>query len=111
MLEVKNPITGVVYPASEKVESYFERGLLTKETLVQAISDSLLQNADRVALYDGGNITTYGDLDELSARLAVGMLKLGLKPRDSVLLQLPNGRDLVIYFIACLKSDDQRLHV
>src|SRR3974377_837214 len=52
---------------------------------------------------DAAGGLSYGDVDRLAARVALRLLDMGLKPRDIVLLQLPNIREFVLVFFALQK--------
>ncbi len=56
-----------------------------------------------VAVYAGGQMT-YGELDALSDRLAVGLEAAGLRPGDPVALQLPNIPQFPVAYFGILKA-------
>jgi long-chain acyl-CoA synthetase len=56
-----------------------------------------------VALYPGGQMT-YGELDEMSDRLAAGLELAGLRPGGAVGLQLPNIPQFLIAYFGILKA-------
>jgi long-chain acyl-CoA synthetase len=56
-----------------------------------------------VALYDGGRLT-YAELDALSDRLAVGLQTGGVRPGETVALQLPNIPQFLIAYFGILKA-------
>jgi long-chain acyl-CoA synthetase len=56
-----------------------------------------------VALYDGGRMT-YGELDALSNRLAAGLAAAGVRPGDTVALQLPNIPQFLVSYFGILKA-------
>ena len=58
---------------------------------------------DKVGLVDGLGQWTYTQLREKEDRLAISLIKLGIKPRDWVLLQFPNWHEYVITFFAMQK--------
>jgi len=58
---------------------------------------------DKVGLVDGLGQWTYTQLREKVDRLAISLIKLGIKPRDWVLLQFPNWHEYVITFFAMQK--------
>jgi 2,3-dihydroxybenzoate-AMP ligase len=58
---------------------------------------------DKVGLVDGVGQWTYTQLREKVDRLAISLIKLGIKPRDWVLLQFPNWHEYVITFFAMQK--------
>lgn len=58
---------------------------------------------DKIGLVDGVGRWTYGQLREKVDRLAIGLMKLGIRPLDWVLLQFPNWHEYVITFFAMQK--------
>ena len=56
-----------------------------------------------VVFYDGGQLT-YGELDELSDRLAVALEAAGIEPGDAIALQLPNIPQFLIAYFGILKA-------
>jgi len=71
------------------------------------IGDILDKVADlyphKEALVDVNNRLTYYELRDKVERLAIGLLKLGIKKGDCVLLQLPNWAEFVYSFFALQK--------
>ncbi len=55
-------------------------------------------------LVDDTTRFTYRELRENIDRLAIGFIELGIKPRDFVLLQMPNWHEFVIAFYALQKA-------
>jgi non-ribosomal peptide synthetase component E (peptide arylation enzyme) len=103
-IAVRNAMLGVVYMSPERLRAYVEAGVLTDETLVSAFSDAVKNHPDRTAVSEVGWTSSYAELDVITDKAAAAFLKLGLKPLDRVLFQLPNSKELVIAFIACLKA-------
>ncbi|HEX2964764.1 MAG TPA: AMP-binding protein [Syntrophorhabdaceae bacterium] len=58
---------------------------------------------DRIGLVDGTGRWTYAELRTKVDRLAVGLLKLGIKPLDWILLQFPNWHEYILAFFAAQK--------
>ncbi|MBA4393239.1 MAG: 2,3-dihydroxybenzoate-AMP ligase, partial [Desulfobacca sp.] len=58
---------------------------------------------DKVGLVDDQGPWTYAELREKVDRLAISFMKLGLKPRDFVFLQLPNWHEYICTFFALQK--------
>ena len=48
------------------------------------------EHGDRIAIVSGNQHTSYAELDNRVDRLAAGFLKLGIKARERVIVQLPN---------------------
>ncbi len=61
-------------------------------------------DGDRLALISSGTRWTWRQLDELSGRLAVNLLGLGLEPGDRVASLMPNRPALIVYYLACFKA-------
>jgi 2,3-dihydroxybenzoate-AMP ligase len=57
----------------------------------------------KAALIDDTTRLTYAQLREKVDRCAIGFMHLGIKPRDFVLLQIPNWHEFVIAFFALQK--------
>jgi 2,3-dihydroxybenzoate-AMP ligase len=58
---------------------------------------------DKIGLADETGSWTYGELREKVDRLAIALMKLGIKPRDWVLLQFPNWHEYIVSFFAMQK--------
>jgi len=59
---------------------------------------------DGFALISADKRWTWRALDDLSDRLAVGLLGLGLKRGDRVASLMPNRSELIIHYLACFKA-------
>jgi non-ribosomal peptide synthetase component E (peptide arylation enzyme) len=101
---VRNAMPGVVYQTPERLRAYVDSGILTDETLVSAFENAVKTHPDRIALSEVGWLCSYAELDALTDKAASALLGLGLNPLDRVLFQLPNSKELVIAFLACLKA-------
>jgi non-ribosomal peptide synthetase component E (peptide arylation enzyme) len=102
--QVLAPIPGVVYPARADLERYIDAGVLGHETLADAFRQVCERFPDNIALLGNGLRMSYAELDSRSTRLAAALLGLGLEPLDRVVFQLGDSEQLVIVFLACLKS-------
>lgn len=101
---VAEPLAGVVYPDPDDLERYVRDGVLTHETLGAGLVASFLRHADRPALVGPEGEVSYRELENRTARLASGLLRLGLKPCDRVLLQLGNSNELIFILVACWRA-------
>jgi 2,3-dihydroxybenzoate-AMP ligase len=79
---------------------YREKGYWEGITLWQMLERVIAAAPDKVAIISGGERTTYRELGERIDRLACGLVAAGLRSRDRVVLQLPNGLDLVVTLFA-----------
>jgi non-ribosomal peptide synthetase component E (peptide arylation enzyme) len=58
---------------------------------------------NKEAFVDRWNRLTYARAREQAERLAIGMLELGIRPLDRVMIQLPNWTEFVVVYFACQK--------
>ena len=58
---------------------------------------------DKEAFVDTKTRLTYGEAREKTNKLAIGLMDLGIKPLDRVLLQLPNWNEFVFAYFALQK--------
>jgi 2,3-dihydroxybenzoate-AMP ligase/mycobactin salicyl-AMP ligase len=58
---------------------------------------------EKEALVDGEMRLTYGRLKDLTDKLAIGFIDLGIKPLDRVLVQLPNWAEFIYTYFALQK--------
>jgi 2,3-dihydroxybenzoate-AMP ligase len=58
---------------------------------------------DKEAFVDGKTRLTYGEAREKTNRLAIGLMGLGIRPLDRVLVQLPNWNEFVFAYFALQK--------
>src|SRR6184192_2633618 len=61
-------------------------------------------NPEGLALICADTRWTWRTLDDLSDRLAVGLLGLGLNPGDRVASLMPNRPALIVHYLACFKA-------
>lgn len=94
------PIEGVVPHPPEAAARWRARGYWRDESLATVFGELFARFADRVAVVDGDRSATYRDLGAASARLAANLWGLGLRPRDRVVVQLPNTLDFVVVYLA-----------
>ena len=59
---------------------------------------------DEIALVSNKEEYTYRELNELSNRVANGLIKRGVEPRHNVLIMLPRTKDLIASIIGVLKA-------
>jgi len=62
------------------------------------------QGGDREALVDPWRRLTWSDIKQLSDRLALSLINLGLKRDTKILVQLPNCAELFLTRLACEKA-------
>src|SRR5437764_5071801 len=59
---------------------------------------------DGLALISTQTRWTWSTLDDLSDRLAVSLLGLGLQPGDRIASLMPNRPALIVHYLACFKA-------
>ncbi|SFO44843.1 2,3-dihydroxybenzoate-AMP ligase [Actinomadura madurae] len=69
----------------------------------RVLGDVLRGEASRTALVAGDDRLTYADLDARASRTAAGLLRLGLRAGDRVVVQLPNTTGFVVAFLALVR--------
>ncbi|NHZ79802.1 (2,3-dihydroxybenzoyl)adenylate synthase [Massilia sp. CCM 8695] len=77
---------------------YREAGYWTGETFGSLLRDRATQHPDGIALVCGARRWSYAELDLRADRFAAGLVRLGIAPRDRVVVQLPNVAE---FFVAC----------
>jgi 2,3-dihydroxybenzoate-AMP ligase len=96
-------LDGFVPWPPEFARRYRARGHWRGVTLGDALRESFVTNADRVAVVDGPRRVTYGELGRLAERLALRFADLGITRGAPVVFQLPNVLEFVIAYVACLR--------
>ncbi|QXC62463.1 long-chain fatty acid--CoA ligase [Aquihabitans sp. G128] len=72
--------------------------------LATILRESANSTPEKPLLHLGEISLTYGQVDELSGRVASSLLALGLEPGDRVAVQLPNLPQFVFTYFAALKA-------
>jgi 2,3-dihydroxybenzoate-AMP ligase len=96
-------LPGVVPFPPEFAERYRAKGYWQDKPLAQEFDAVFKSYRDRVALVDGERSYTYRDIDEMTDRLALNLLDLGLEPLDRVVPTLPNVAEFVLLYFALQK--------
>lgn len=84
-------------------EEYIARGYWRPYTLGEELHRAAERHPDRIAVVSGERRVTYRELDRLVDEHAAGMLELGIRPGDRVLLQLPNRLAFVVVSFALFR--------
>ncbi|SFG94608.1 2,3-dihydroxybenzoate-AMP ligase [Palleronia marisminoris] len=69
---------------------YRDRGYWRGETFPAMLRDRAAAYPDRIAITDGGLRWSYAELNDRARRFGAGLLALGLRPGDRVLVQMGN---------------------
>ncbi|AKJ02785.1 2,3-dihydroxybenzoate-AMP ligase [Archangium gephyra] len=84
------PLPGCPTWPEEFASRYRRAGYWCGETFGQVLRERARRHGERTALVAGAQRWSYRELDERADRLAAGLHALGIKPRDRVVVQLPN---------------------
>ncbi|WP_437786394.1 (2,3-dihydroxybenzoyl)adenylate synthase [Sorangium sp. So ce1097] len=78
----------------EMADLYRRAGYWRGETFGELLRERAARRPDRIALVGDGRRLSYGELDRRADHLAAGLVRLGIRPRDRVVVQLPNAVEL-----------------
>ncbi len=87
----------------EAIESYRRNGYWANKTLGNLVEEAARKWPARIALVSKERRLSFLELDQLSTRLALGFLEIGLRPADVVAVQLPNSIEHVLTIFALAK--------
>ena len=96
-------LDGAVPYKPEDEEEYINRGWWRGFTLGDYLDLAADIHPDKEAFVDRVSRYTYGKAREYADRLGIGLIKLGIKPLDRVLIQLPNWNEFIFAYFACQK--------
>lgn len=87
----------------ELAQRYRSLGYWEDKTLAETLSLSIAQFPAKVALVYEDQRITYAQLGSMIDKLAYQFVRIGLKPLDRVILQLPNSPEFVCTYFALTK--------
>ena len=96
-------LDGVVPFPPELAKRYRDKGYWRDLSLAEEFASVFKRYADRIAFIDRDARVTYGEVDDVSDRLALNLLDAGLAPLDRVVVQLPNVIEFVYLYFALQK--------
>ncbi|MHB1575604.1 MAG: (2,3-dihydroxybenzoyl)adenylate synthase [Candidatus Dormibacteria bacterium] len=91
---------GVVAYPEESARAYRQQGYWEDRPLGDAFQECFTSYSDRLALVDGDQRWTYGELGDAVQRLALNLMDLGVRPLTRVVVQLPNSVEFVLLYFA-----------
>ena len=97
------PVEGYVPFRPEDVERYLRNRWWLDLTWGDLFNKATDLYPDKEGLVDDAARFTYRELREKVDRLAISFIDLGIKPRDFVMLQLPNWHEFIVSFFALQK--------
>jgi len=77
---------------------------MTLKTLSQCLNDSAAKHPRRKAIIFGSKTITYKELDDLTNKVACGLINLGIKEQDKIALFLDNCPEFILTYYAVLKA-------
>ena len=96
---------GFTFWPEDFAKRYRDAGYWQDQTISEVLAERFERFADRTALIsEDGARYSYADMDRLSTRLALHFNRLGLRPYDRVIHQIPNGPVCVLTFLGLLKA-------
>jgi 2,3-dihydroxybenzoate-AMP ligase len=96
-------LEGVIPYKEEDARKYLQKGWWRGITLGDLLDRTADFHPDKEAFVDRTSRYTYSQAREKVDRLALGLMRLGIKPLDRVLVQLPNWNEFVFAYFACQK--------
>ena len=87
----------------EFARRYREEGYWDGITLWDMLERVTKRVPDKTAIVWGDARISYSELAEQISRMAAGLAEAGLRPRERVVMQLPNGLDILIALFALLR--------
>lgn len=87
----------------EAADKYFEAGYWQGITFGEMLKQRAEVYGDHLAVVSGSKRWSYRELDQKADRLAAGLMKLGIKKEDRVVLQLPNIAEFTLVIFALFR--------
>ena len=75
-----------------------------EHNLARLAEQSYERHGDRESLFFGGRWYRSGDMNRKSNRLSAGLVKLGIKPGDRVVVLMPNSPDVGVCYVALWRA-------
>ena len=98
------PLRGVVPYPPEVAARYRAAGLWQPGSIPQRLREVAAANAPRRAVVTASGTLSYADLDARTDAVAAGLLALGLRPGERVLLQVTNSQAAILLWYGLLKA-------
>ncbi|POH71900.1 (2,3-dihydroxybenzoyl)adenylate synthase [Arthrobacter glacialis] len=95
---------GTVAWPQTNADDYRQRGYWTGERLDTIAAAHAVERPYVIALVDSAERVSYAELERRVAELAAGFAAQGIRPRDRVLLQLPNRVSFVVSALALMRA-------
>jgi 2,3-dihydroxybenzoate-AMP ligase len=96
-------LEGFVPWPPEYMKRYREAGYWEEKTLCEKLEEVVAEAPDKIALACGDAHVTYYDMSAKVNRLALHFARIGFRPGDRVVFQLPNIEEFVYTFFGLVK--------
>jgi 2,3-dihydroxybenzoate-AMP ligase len=96
-------LAGFVAWPDDDVARWKSAGYREGRVVADIVRDTAARMPDKVAVIEGERRLSYAQLSEQVDRLAVELRRTGLQPLDRVVMQLPNGVEFVVAFLALMR--------
>ena len=93
-------LQGCVPWPEELARRYIEAGLWEGLTVAEMVERTARRQPQKIAVVHGETRITYEELIRSAKRVANGLFRLGLRPQDRVVVQLPNCPEFVTLYLA-----------
>lgn len=93
-------LDGVTAFPADFAARYRARGYWRDRPLIERYEDAFDRYADRTALVDDAESITYAELEVRAERLARVLVDHGIRPRDRIVVQLPNTITFASFYLA-----------
>ena len=108
MTSQASDIKGFTPFPTDRAAEYRRRGYWRGVRLDSILRDAATNWPERTAVIDPLGAITFADLDTRADRSAAGLIDLGIRPGDRVLLQLPNSTAFAVALFALLRAGGRR---
>ncbi|MFK0009542.1 (2,3-dihydroxybenzoyl)adenylate synthase [Paenarthrobacter sp. NPDC090520] len=96
-------LEGTISWPAETAARYRAAGYWTGERLDRVAATHAERTPDAIAVVDEAGRLTYAAFEQKVAQMAGGFISLGIRPRDRVLLQLPNRTSFLVTALALMR--------
>ena len=94
---------GVTPFPAEFAARYRAKGYWEDRSIASVWEQTCQRYASRIAVIDGDRAVSYESLNRHATNLALNLLDLGIRPRDRLVVQLPNRVEFVYLYLALQK--------
>jgi acyl-CoA synthetase len=104
----------MILTSNKNIREWTEKGVWGTKTLIDYFKDNVAKSPDTVCLVDPPNKEalvglkperlTYRELDKAVEAVAEGLMAKGIKKDDIIMVQLPNGWELAMLYLAICRA-------